>query len=70
MSRTVSSLRGIAALALVLSVATLGACAPPDATSRVTSTVPMVGGDVAGSGGKIDDTYRDIYTPGDPKWSH
>ncbi|HUH84389.1 MAG TPA: hypothetical protein VLX85_07250 [Stellaceae bacterium] len=70
MSRIAPSLRGAAALALLLAAATLGGCAQPAAESRVTSTVPMVGGDVAGAGGKMDETYRQIYTPGDPNWSH
>jgi hypothetical protein len=70
MSRIAPSIRGFAALALLLAAASLGACAPTGPTSRVTSTVPMVGGDVAGASGKMDETYRLIYTPGDPNWSH
>ena len=52
------------------SAASLGACAQTDATSRVASTVPVVSRDVAGAGGKMDEIYRQIYTPGDPISSH
>jgi hypothetical protein len=45
----------------------LEACAPSGEPSRVTSTAPVVGGDVAGAGNKTDQTYREIYMPG--KWS-
>lgn len=48
----------------------LGACASDNAANKVSSTVPMVGGDSVGSGGKMDEVYRQIYTPGDPNWSH
>jgi hypothetical protein len=44
----------------------LEACAPSGDPSRVTSTAPVVGGDVARAGNKMDQTYREIYMPG--KW--
>jgi hypothetical protein len=70
MRRIQNPTRSFVVLALVAAAAGLGACAPTGAFSRVTSTAPMVGGDVAGAGGKMDEVYRQIYTPGDPNWSH
>jgi hypothetical protein len=51
---------------IALTSAGLAACAPSGDPGRVTSTAPVVGGDVAGAGNKMDQTYREIYMPG--KW--
>ncbi len=56
--------------------APLLACAPaPDANMSGSSVPPAssastASGDIAGAGGPLDDTYRQIYTPGDPRWSN
>jgi hypothetical protein len=65
MTRIATSIRRLP-LFVALASAGLGACAPTGDSSQVTSTAPAVGGDVAGGGGKMDRTYRQIYTPGDP----
>lgn len=41
-----------------------GSSVPPAAAP---SSAP---GDVVGSGGALDQIYREIYTPGDPRWSN
>jgi hypothetical protein len=64
-----TSIRGLS-LSIALASAGLGACAPSGDPNRVTSTAPMVGADVVGSGGKTDEIYRQIYSPGNPTWSH
>ncbi len=56
----------------------LFACAQSSNTSTGlsgSSTPPATGassapGDVVGGGGALDQTYREIYTPGDPRWSN
>lgn len=49
----------------------LAACAQQPGPDRIASTAPIAAGapDLAGSGGQLDQTYREIYTPGSPWWS-
>jgi hypothetical protein len=56
--------------ALVLPAA-LGACAGDRGFGSAGSTVPMGsdGHDVVGGGDRMDEMYRQIYTPGNPRWS-
>jgi hypothetical protein len=60
-------IRGLA-LSIALASAGLVACAPSGDPNRVTSAAPTAGTDV--SADKMDETYRQIYLPGDPRWSH
>lgn len=53
---------------MALASAALGGCAPTGDSNRVTSTSPAAVG--TGADDKMDDIYRQIYAPGDPKWSH
>jgi len=64
-------------IAVVLA-APLLACAQPSPEMHMSgSTVPpadnatagFAPGDVVGGGGKMDETYREIYTPGSPWWN-
>jgi hypothetical protein len=55
-------------LSIALASAALGGCARTGDSNRVTSTSPAAVG--AGADSKMDDIYRQIYTPGDPKWSN
>jgi hypothetical protein len=66
MTRIATPIR-ILPFVIALTSAGLEACTPSGDPGRVTSTAPVVGGDVAGAGNKMDRTYRDIYMPG--KWS-
>lgn len=58
--------------------APLFACAPsrsPDADMARASVPPGSGAssapaDLVGGGGHLDEIYREIYTPGDPRWSN
>ena len=67
MTRIATLTRGLS-LSVALTSAVTGACAPADHSGRVSSTAPVVGGDTAGAGGKMDETYRQIYVPGDPTY--
>jgi len=61
--------RPIAALIVALgSLAILGACADEDAAQSGSSAPPGEKPDVVG-GGRLDEIYREIYTPGNPRWS-
>jgi hypothetical protein len=47
----------------------------PESSMSGSSAPPATGasstpGDVVGGGGPLDQTYREIYTPGDPRWSN
>ena len=62
---------GLRVAALVVSLCAtvvLGACARDDARSG-SSVMPDAKSDVVGGGGKADEIYREIYSPGNPRWS-
>jgi hypothetical protein len=62
-------------LAAVLAAPLLG-CTQSQENGMTGSSVPpgsaaaAAPGDVVGGGGALDQTYREIYTPGDPRWSN
>jgi hypothetical protein len=67
MTYIATPIRGLL-LSIALASAGLAACAPRGDPNRVTSTAPTAGADVGA--GKMDEIYRQIYTLGDPRWSH
>jgi len=63
--------RGRAAALIVAlgPLAILGACADEYA-AQSGSTAPLgAKADVVGGGGRLDEIYRELYTPGNPRWS-
>lgn len=63
--------RGRAALLIVMfgSFTILGACADEHAVQSGSTTQPREKADAVGGGGRLDEIYRKIYTPGNPRWS-
>jgi hypothetical protein len=51
------------------SLAILSACAGEHAAQSGSTTLPGEKADTAGGGGRLDEIYREIYTPGNPRWS-
>jgi hypothetical protein len=63
--------RGRAAALFVMlgSFAILGACADEHAAQSGSTARPGEKADIVGGGGRLDEIYRGIYSPGNPRWS-
>jgi len=63
--------RGCAAALIVAlgPLAILGACADEHAAQSGATAPPGAKADVVGGGGRLDEIYRELYTPGNPRWS-
>lgn len=62
-------------LAATLAAPLLACTQATDTNMSGSSVPPATGaasspGDVVGGGGPMDKVYREIYTPGDPRWSN
>jgi hypothetical protein len=70
-NRGATSTRAAVLLGGLMLAAALGSCAGERDAGSAGSTVPKASddGNVVGGGGRLDEIYRQIYSPGNPRWS-